>query len=166
MLAAIPFGLDLATAPLIGAALQVYWTHLVVTLGLPAFPPLDVKTVCPCCGSRPTASITRTGAGAGNRYLHCALCAAEWHLVRITCTHCEEAKGIHYLAIENGAPAVKAECCDQCGSYLKILYMDKDGYVEPVADDLASIALDLLVTEAGKVSNGVNLMLIQGDGEG
>jgi FdhE protein len=59
--------------------------------------------------------------------------------------------------------AVQAETCDDCGHYLKIVHMAKDTQVDPVADDLASIALDLLVAETGKQRHGVNLMLLFGD---
>jgi len=161
LLAGVGVGLDAAAAPLIGAALQVYWTHLVTILGAEAFPAIDVAGVCPCCGTPPVASIARIGAGeSGYRYLHCALCAAEWHMVRIKCTHCESTKGIHYLEIQGGTGAVKAECCDSCGSYLKICYMEKDPAVDPVADDLASVPLDLLVSGSGKSAAGINFMLI------
>jgi FdhE protein len=167
LLHGITFGLDIAAAPLIGAALQVYWVHLVAMLGDTSFARIDVPHVCPCCGSHPVASIVRVGAGGGHRYLQCSLCAAEWHMVRIKCTHCESTKGIRYQSIENNQTsdqhAVKAECCDECGSYLKIMYMEQDSMVDPVADDLATIALDLLVAETGKSSSGVNFMLIHGD---
>lgn len=167
LMAGVTLGLDRAHAPLIGAALQVYWTHLVVTLGGADFPPIEVPTICPCCGSRPTSSIARIGGeSSGYRYLHCSLCAAEWHYVRIKCSNCESTKGIHYYGIEGGTDAVKAECCDVCGTYCKILYQDKDPHVDPVADDLASIALDLLVAEQhGKRLSGVNFMLIHGEDE-
>lgn len=168
LLAGITFGLDPATAPLIAAGLQVYFTHLVIALGDNAFPRIDVATVCPCCGSRPTASVARIGATeAGYRFLHCALCSAQWHMVRIKCTNCESTKGITYEAIDDGTPAeqqaVKAECCDECGTYLKIVSMERDAGVEPTADDLATVALDLLVTDTGKQGSGVNFMLIHGD---
>lgn len=166
LLAGVTLGLDVAAAPLIGAALQVYWTHLVTALGPEAFARIDVPNLCPCCGSRPVGSVVRIGAReAGYRYLHCSLCAAEWHMVRIKCAHCETTRDIHYLGIEGGSAAVKAECCDSCGTYLKIFYMDKDPDVEPVADDLASVALDLLVADTGKRASGVNLMLIHGDAD-
>jgi FdhE protein len=58
--------------------------------------------------------------------------------------------------------AVQAETCDDCGHYLKILHGDRDPMVEPVADDLASVTLDLLVSEAGLQRHGVNLMLLFG----
>lgn len=168
LLASIPFGLETATAPFIAAGLQVYFTHLAIALGDHAFPRIDVATVCPCCGSRPTASIARIGGTeAGYRFLHCALCSAQWHMVRIKCTNCESTKGITYEAIDDGTPpdkqAWKAECCDECGTYLKIGYMDRNKDLEPVADDLATVALDLLVSETGKESSGLNFMLIHGD---
>ena len=58
---------------------------------------------------------------------------------------------------------MRAECCDECGHYLKILSMEQDPEVEPVADDLATVALDLLLAQAGGTSAGVNLMLLYGD---
>src|SRR5215467_13265991 len=166
LLAGITLGLDLAYAPLIGAALQVYWVHLVTALGRDSFERIDPATVCPACGSRPVASIARIGGQeAGYRFLHCSLCAAEWHMVRIKCTTCESTKGIDYHGIDGGTKAVLAEGCDECNTYLKILYMDRDAQVEPTADDLASTALDLLMAETGKLRSGQNLMLIHGDAE-
>ena len=61
--------------------------------------------------------------------------------------------------------AVLAEGCDECDTYLKILYMDRDAQVEPAADDLATTALDLLMADTGKLRSGHNLMLIHGDAE-
>lgn len=166
LLNGITFGLDRASAPFLAAALQVYWTHMASLMGKHAFARIDVPNVCPCCGSRATASIARIGAReSGYRYLYCSLCAAEWHMVRIKCTNCDTTKSIHYLGIEGGSPAVKAECCDECSAYLKIFYMEKDNQVEPVADDLASLSLDLLVAEQGKMSSGINLMLIHGEAD-
>ena len=55
------------------------------------------------------------------------------------------------------------ETCDTCGHYLKIVHMERDAHVEPVADDLASVTLDLLVSEAGFQRHGVNLLLLFGD---
>jgi len=185
LLAGITVGLDLAAAPLIGAALQVYWVRLVADVaerhGLSVFSGQSSQSLCPCCGARPTASIVRmAGVESGTRYLHCSLCSAQWHLVRIKCTHCLGTKGIHYQALgrvdseldstgsdvrRHRAPVgvVRAECCDECDHYLKILSMEQDPEVEPVADDLATVALDLLLSQAGRTSAGVNLMLLYGD---
>jgi FdhE protein len=180
LLNGVTVGLDLAAAPLIAAALQTHWTHLVLATQaaraahrLAPFGRTDDATLCPCCGSRPTASIARIGADmSGIRYLHCSLCSAEWHVVRIKCTHCEQTQGIQYQSLRpageedtstDARQAVEAETCDECGHYLKIVHMECDADVEPAADDLASLTLDLLVSEAGYQRHGVNLMLLFGD---
>ena len=193
LLGGLMHGLDLGTAPLVAAGLQTYFTHLVLATqavhdaaagtargtGRPYAEPfgrVDDATLCPCCGSRPTAAITRIGAAeSGHRYLHCALCSTQWHYVRIKCAHCQGTKGITYRSLEalaDGASAgaaqpdaVQAECCDACGHYLKIVRMEKDMHVEPVADDLASLTLDLLLSDAGIARHGINPMLVFGDPE-
>ncbi len=178
----VTFGLELAFAPFIAAGLQAYWTQLVIATQsehgaerLAPFGRIADATLCPCCGSLPVASVARTDPGFGGlRYLHCALCSTQWHMVRVKCAHCESTKGIHYQSLEPllaetavppGQPAVEAETCDECGSYLKIVRRDRDPEVEPVADDLASLTLDLLVAEAGFSRHGANLLLLFGDPE-
>jgi FdhE protein len=141
---------DVASAPLLMAALQVYWVDIASRLQPENVGALDVPVVCPVCGTPPVASVVRTEQGSqGYRYLHCALCATEWHMVRVKCSHCQGTKGIDYRSIDGGSQAIRAECCDSCRTYRKICYQEKDSGIEPVADDLASLALDLLVSEAG-----------------
>ncbi len=155
--------LDRAATPFVGAALQVYWLHLVATLGTGAFGRLDTPHLCPTCGSAPMASVVRIGAADhGLRYLTCSLCNTQWHAVRIKCVFCDTTKGIAYYGIEGGSPAVKAESCDTCQGYLKILYMEKDPNVDALADDVASVALDVLMAESGITRNGVNFFLLGG----
>lgn len=151
--------LDLAAAPFIAAALQVYWAHMAGTLGNTAFARTDMPSLCPVCASAPVDSIVRIGPEHGLRYLHCSLCGTEWHMVRTKCSNCESTKGIAYYGIEGGKGAVKAEACGECGSYLKILYLDKDPKLDPTADDLASLALDILMDETGIQRSGPNLFL-------
>lgn len=173
-------GLDLGTAPLVGAALQVVWTLQVARVRArhrgpgEAFVLLDDPGLCPCCGSRPTASITRMeGSLLGQRYVHCALCSTQWHLPRIQCTHCQGTTRLSYASLEaageddHGAraaqAAVQAEVCGGCHHYLKIVHAERDPFVEPVADDLASLPLDMLVAEAGERRHGVNFLLLVGE---
>lgn len=175
-------GLDLGVAPLIGAALQVYWTQLLLELQRAqrgadeVFARLDDPGRCPACGSRPVASITRSrGESLGQRYLHCALCNLEWHMLRARCSCCGGTQRIAYQSLDlrdsdaqaseqrAARAAVQAETCDDCGRYLKIVHTDRDPFVDPVADDLASLTLDLLVSDSGKQRHGVNLMLLFGD---
>jgi FdhE protein len=152
--------LDLAASPFIAAALQTYWVHMVTTLGDAAFGRTDMPNLCPVCASSPVASIVRIGTEQGLRYLHCGLCGTEWHMVRAKCSNCESTKGIAYYSIEGDKGAVKAEACEECGSYLKILYLDKDPQLDPTADDLATLALDILMDATGVQRSGPNLFLL------
>lgn len=154
-------GIDVAIAPFVVAALQVYWTHMATALGASAFARSDVGNLCPVCGSHPVSSVVRIGgAEQGVRYLNCSLCETQWHMVRVKCSNCESTKGISYFAIEGDPGAVKAEACEECGSYLKIMYMEKDPQVDPVADDLSSLALDLLLDDSGMQRSGPNLFCL------
>jgi FdhE protein len=97
----------------------------------------------------PVASIVKgTAPLDGYRYLHCGLCATEWHRVRVECTQCGGSRGVALHAIDGGSPAIRAETCDSCRAYRKIFYEEHDAAVEPLADDLASVALDLLLADA------------------
>lgn len=152
---------DIGIAPFVAAALQVYWTHMVTTLGAHAFGANDISNLCPACASPPVSSIVRIG-GPENalRYLSCSVCNTQWHMVRVKCSNCESTKGIAYYMIAGSSGAVKAETCEECGTYLKIMYMDKDPQVDPIADDLATLLLDMKMDETGKLRSGPNLFLI------
>jgi FdhE protein len=132
------------------AALQVVWTDLASRIDVRDVPYVDTPGVCPVCGGPPVASIVRIGGALqGYRYVQCGLCSTEAHVVRVKCTNCDSTKGIAYHGIEGGSEALKAESCDECHTYRKIGYMEKDMDYEPLADDLASLTLDLLMGEAG-----------------
>ncbi|KAB2319018.1 formate dehydrogenase accessory protein FdhE [Betaproteobacteria bacterium SCN1] len=154
---------DAAAAPVVGAALQVHWSRRARALepgqvARPAHP-----TLCPVCGAHPVSSVVRIGGTAeGLRYLHCALCASEWHVVRAKCSNCDNTRGIACYHIEGGDGAIQAEHCPECDSYLKLVRQDKDPLADPVADDLATLALDLLMDEAGHAKSGINWYLVQG----
>lgn len=155
---------DRAAAPFVAAALQVYWLHMATSLGSEAFTRLETHSACPVCASAPVASVVRIGGDDhGLRYLTCSLCGAQWHTVRVKCALCESTQGISYYGIEGGSAAIKAENCEACNGYLKILYMDKDPNLEAVADDVASVALDVLMAESGAERAGINFYLIGGD---
>jgi FdhE protein len=159
------YGDDAALLPYVGAALQVFWTGLAQRVA-PSLTQLDVPGVCPCCGFLPVASVVKTVNETANlRYLHCALCNTEWNLVRVKCAACDATEGVAYRELAGDAVrqpgAMRAETCDNCKSYLKIAYQEKGG-VDPVADDLATLTLDILVDEAGYSRAGPNLLLVPG----
>src|SRR5690606_40401574 len=80
--------------PLAAAALQVSWLRLVLALPKPpAKPGEEARALCPCCGSLPVASVIHNDRQrSGVRYLHCSLCATEWHLERVKCSGCNSGK--------------------------------------------------------------------------
>jgi FdhE protein len=163
------YGEDATLLPFVAAALQVYWTAMAGALGETGIPPLDVPGVCPCCGSLPVASVLRNAGEVSRlRYLHCSLCNTEWNLVRVKCAACDSTAGIAYRELEGSVPvsarAMRAETCDECRSYLKILDLEQAPGGDPVADDLASLTLDLLLDEAGYARAGPNLLFVPGDG--
>ena len=152
--------------PFVAAALQVYWTKLAAQLGSAALQPLDVPGVCPCCGALPSVSVIGASPEVpGLRYLHCSLCNTAWHMTRAQCTACDAGESaVAYQHIEGDKGLVQAETCDVCKSYLKLVRRDKDASADPVADDLATLALDILVDESGFSRSGPNLLLVPGEG--
>lgn len=135
-------------APFIMAALQVTYAQRAAALDVEDVPYTDPATICPVCASEPVSSVLRIdGKANGHRYLHCGTCCTEWQLVRVKCSHCESTKGIHYQSVEGGKEVVTAETCDECGTYRKVVNQEKDPMAEPLADDLATLTLDLLMSE-------------------
>ena len=178
LLAGTGDGLDLAAAPIIGAALQVCWTAAAARLTPGDLAPAGLgeapRAQCPVCSSPPVAAIQRcSGAEAGLRYLHCGLCATEWHAVRAQCSLCGNSRGVAYLSLADAAatpgphqsqpppPALQAEVCPQCRGYLKLCRLERDPQADPWADDLATLALDLLVDHEGFARAGLNFLLLQ-----
>ncbi|MBI4987544.1 MAG: formate dehydrogenase accessory protein FdhE [Rhodocyclales bacterium] len=158
------YGVHADKLPFVAAALQVYWTRLATQLGHATPQPLDVPGVCPCCGALPSASVIGASPELpGLRFLHCSLCNTEWHLTRASCTACDAGESaVAYQHIEGDKGLVQAETCDVCKSYLKLVRRDKDASADPVADDLATLALDILVDESGFSRSGPNLLLVPG----
>ncbi|KAE9528406.1 formate dehydrogenase accessory protein FdhE [Testudinibacter aquarius] len=141
------------------AALSLYWTQLVQQIPHQAKTELgENRQFCPVCGSAPVASTIQLGEVQGTRYLHCSLCESEWHMVRVKCSNCEQGGKLNYWSLDSDH-AVKSESCDDCHSYLKVLYQDKNPEVEAVADDLASLFLDDEMEKMGYAKSAVNPFL-------
>ncbi|MDW6024227.1 formate dehydrogenase accessory protein FdhE [Mesorhizobium sp. BAC0120] len=144
----------------VAAALQVHFARLAALLEASALVPVG-DGACPACGGPPVSSIVVGWQGAhGTRFCACSLCGTLWHHVRIKCALCGSTNGIGYQEIEGGPGTVKAETCDSCGCYVKILHQHKDPALDPVADDVATLGLDLLVREGGYRRGSFNPFLI------
>ncbi|HGO5823511.1 TPA: formate dehydrogenase accessory protein FdhE [Mannheimia haemolytica] len=146
-------------AVFIWSALSLYWVQLAQQLPRNTRAEVGHKQMCPVCNSAPVASVIHFGEAQGLRYLHCSLCESEWHVVRAKCTNCDETGKLDYWSLDSMEAAVKAESCGDCHSYLKVLYQDKDVNVEPVADDLATLFLDLEMEQKGLSRSGLNPFL-------
>jgi FdhE protein len=154
---------DAGAALYVAAALQVYFTSLASRLPAPSLSLLPQRGLCPCCGSTPVAGVvTASGKTPGTRYLYCSLCSTAWNHVRAVCITCGEARSLMQEGIEGDSGAVKAETCNECHSYAKMLYQSKDMNVDPFADDLATLGLDILVGEAGWSRHAPNPLLLAG----
>jgi FdhE protein len=177
-------GADPLRAPFVAAALQVTWSLMAGQLDAAWARPLVTGTLCPVCGSHPVASVVRIGGQSqGYRYLHCSICESEWHMVRVKCSCCEANGKIAYQGLvgrdadpqaaniaaanegktlskaNDPTKVARAETCDDCRTYRKIFNQEHDYHVEPLADDLASMLLDVLVSEAGYARASGNPLL-------
>lgn len=145
----------------VAAALQVYFTTLAAKLPAGKLRPLEQPGLCPCCGSTPSAGlVTATGKTPGIRYLHCSLCSTAWVHVRATCITCEDTRSVALEGIEGDTGLVKAETCNACHTYSKVIYQKQDMKADPYADDLASLGIDILVAEAGWSRHAPNPLLL------
>ena len=150
----------LAEHVFVAAALQVQFARLAARLDAKTLVPVG-DGACPACGGPLVASAVVGWKGAhGSRFCACALCGTLWNYVRIKCTLCGSTNGIGYQEIEGGAGTVKAETCDECHRYVKILQQQKDAALEPLADDVASLGLDLLMRELGYRRGAFNPFLL------
>ncbi len=144
----------------VAVALQVHFARLAARLDVQALQPIG-SGVCPACGGAPVASAVVGWLGAhGTRFCTCSLCATQWHVVRIKCVLCDSTEGIAYEEIEGVSDTVKAETCARCRGYVKILHQHKNPRLDAVADDVATLALDILLREQGYRRGAVNLFLL------
>ena len=142
------------------AVLEVHFARLAARLDVNALRPVG-PGVCPVCGSRPVSSLVVGWRDAqATRFCACSLCGTLWNYPRIKCTLCGSTEGIAYQEVAGGSATVKAETCESCGSYVKILQQREDTALDPIADDVATLALDLLLRDSGFRRGAVNPFLL------
>jgi len=151
-----------AEALFIAAALQVHLARLAAQLDGAAVKPA-VDGICPVCGGAPVSSLVVGWTPASKaRYCACSLCGTLWNYVRIKCTACGETQGITYYTIEDGPKTIGVETCTGCRSYIKHMQQHEDTKLDPVADDIASYALDLLAREEEFHRGSLNPLFLMG----
>ena len=150
----------MAQRVLVLAGLQVHFARLAAALDAATLKPV-ANGACPACGSPPMASAIVGWPKAYNtRYCTCGLCGTMWNVIRATCVLCGATDGVSFRGIEGQAETVKAETCDSCRSYLKVVYQVSDRALEPLCDDVASAGLDMLLAEEGWKRGGQNPFLL------
>jgi FdhE protein len=147
---------ELAAAPFLGAALQVAFTAGAAVVAPAAV--ARAEAGCPVCGSAPAVGVILGDDKL--RYLCCGLCASAWHHTRVQCVLCRSAAALSYLEVEGGGVPAKAEACQACRAWLKLLYVEREPRLEPLADDVATLALDLLMAEHDLARLGRNPLLV------
>jgi FdhE protein len=150
----------LAEHVFVAAALQVQFARLAARLDAGALVPVG-DGLCPACGGAPVSSMIVGWSGAQSaRFCACSLCGTLWNYPRVRCTLCGSTKGIAYQEIAGGPATVKAETCESCRGYVKILHQHKEPMLDPVADDVATLGLDLLLRDLGYRRGAVDPFLI------
>ena len=143
---------EAAQVVFVAAALQVAWTCMAALLDAGDLASETESGECPACGSPPVSGLVSPGGTKfGHRHLHCSLCATSWRYTRVRCVHCGSTDKISFRNLA-GTAYLRAECCEVCQGYSKVFYLEKARALEPLADDLASLGLDVLVGEAGFAS--------------
>lgn len=156
---AIPFE-AVAEHGFVAAALQVHFARLAAGLDPKPLKPVG-DGVCPVCGGAPSASlVVGRISPEGSRFCSCSLCGTLWNYVRAKCCLCGTTKDISLREIAGGDGTIKAETCGSCRGYVKVLYQQKKPQLDPIADDVASLGLDLLMREAGFRRGAVNPFLM------
>jgi FdhE protein len=151
---------DVASQTLVAAALQVQFARLAALLTAEDLQPV-ADSACPVCCSAPmTCSIVSWLKAHNTRFCTCSLCATMWNVVRVKCLWCGSTDGLTYRMIEGKPDTIKAETCEKCRSYVKVLYQVNDHALDPLADDVATLGLDMLMAHGGWQRRGQNPFLL------
>lgn len=151
---------DVVSQVLVAAALQVHFVRLAALLTAEDLQPV-ADSACPVCCSAPmTCSIVGWRNAHNTRFCTCSLCATMWNVVRVKCLWCGSTDGLSYQMIEGKPDTIKAETCEKCRNYVKVLYQVSDHTLDPLADDVATLGLDMLMAHGGWQRRGQNPFLL------
>ena len=105
---------------------------------------------CPYCNAAPVVSVLRDAAHGSRRSKVCAVCLAESPAPRLGCLTCGEADvdKLPVFRTEATDPA-RIDACDNCHGYVKTIDLTRDALACLIADDLASVSLDLWARDQG-----------------
>lgn len=98
----------------------------------------------------PMVSLLREAGHGSRRSYVCGACLAETPAPRLGCIGCGESRvdALPVFRSEDTEPA-RIDACDTCHAYMKTIDLTRDGAACPIADDLATVSLDLWAREHG-----------------
>ena len=104
---------------------------------------------CPFCAT-PVVSLLREAGHGARRWNVCGVCLAESPAPRLGCPACGEQR-FEALPIyrSDATEPARIDACDTCRAYTKTIDLTRDGSACPIADDVASVSLDLWAREQG-----------------
>ena len=112
---------------------------------------LQVFPTDPCSYCQtPVVSVLREAAHGSRRSSVCGVCLTESPAPRLGCPACGEQRveALPVFRADATEPA-RIDACDSCRTYVKTIDLSRDGSADPIADDLASVSLDLWAREQG-----------------
>ena len=118
---------------------------------------------CPRCGGRPQLSYFDESGEllvTAPRHLLCSRCGDSWIHERMTCPACGERSTakLPIFADDERLPALRADACETCRTYLITVDVRKDPAAVPIVDELVALPLDLHARERGFAKIVPNLM--------
>ena len=104
---------------------------------------------CSFCAT-PVVSLLREAGHGSRRSRVCGICLAESPTPRLGCPACGEQR-VEALPIfrSDATEPARIDACDTCRAYTKTIDLTRDGSACPIADDVASVSLDLWAREQG-----------------
>lgn len=89
------------------------------------------------------------------RHLRCGQCSSDWRVGRLQCIYCgnEDHNTLRFLQLEGKPDNTRAEVCDKCNGYLKVITAFAPTTTELlVLEDLAALHLDYIAQGRGFLS--------------
>jgi len=112
---------------------------------------------CFICGA--TAMLGELRGDVQARHLRCGQCGADWRVSRLRCIYCgnEDHNSLGYIQAEAGNEKVRAEVCDKCHGYIKVIatFAPTPSGMLPV-EDLATLHLDYIAKGRGYIKHPAN----------
>lgn len=110
------------------------------------------RGICFVCGA--IATLAELQGNDQFRHLRCGRCGADWEYRRLVCIYCqnENPKTLGKLFADNQSQQMRAQVCDNCRGYLKVINAFSPNPPEMISvQELATLHLDFIAQKNGYV---------------